>query len=440
MEVDLIIKSKWIAPVIPKATLLEDYAVIVKDKKIVGLCSQKELKTQYIAENTVYLSNHILIPGLVNSHGHAAMALLRGVADDLPLNEWLENRIWPIEKGIVNRDFVLEGTNLAIAEMIASGTTCFADMYFFPDEVAKAAISANIRVQTASPILDFPTIWADNADEYILKATKIHDQYRNHELVYTAFGPHAPYSVSDDPLKKIRVLADELDIPIHMHIHETKKEIEDSIAEFGCRPFERLHNLGLITPRLNSIHSTQLLSNEISTMGTLGTNVTHCPSSNMKLASGFCDANSLIHQGVNVALGTDGAASNNNLNMFNEIRTAALLAKVVSDDASALPAYQALEMATINGAKALGIEELIGSLEPEKFADITAVSLNEYNTLPVNNALSHLVYAANSNQVTHVWVSGENIYNEGVLTTMNKKKILDSAVKWQDRISKELAS
>ena len=208
MEVDLIIKSKWIAPVIPKATLLEDYAVIVKDKKIVDLCSQKGLKTQYIAENTVYLSNHILIPGLVNSHGHAAMALLRGVADDLPLNEWLENRIWPIEQRIVNRDFVLEGTNLAIAEMIASGTTCFADMYFFPDEVAKAAISANIRVQTASPILDFPTIWADNADEYILKATEIHDQYRNDELVYTAFGPHAPYSISDEPLKKIRVLAD----------------------------------------------------------------------------------------------------------------------------------------------------------------------------------------------------------------------------------------
>ena len=363
MEVDLIIKSKWIAPVVPKATLLEDYALIVKNKKIVALYSQHELNTKYTAKNTINLTDHILIPGLVNSHGHAAMALLRGVADDLPLSEWLENRIWPLEKKLVDRNFVAEGTTLAIAEMIISGTTCFADMYFFPDEVAKAAISANIRVQTASPILDFPTIWANNAEEYILKATQIHDKYRNDELVYTAFGPHAPYSVSNESLKKIRVLADELDIPIHMHIHETKKEIEDSLNEFGYRPFERLNNLGLITPRLNSVHSTQLLSNEILIMKELGANVIHCPSSNMKLASGFCEVNDLTSQGVNVALGTDGAASNNNLNMFNEMRTAALLAKAVSGDASALPAHQVLEMATINGAQALGIEDIIGSLE-----------------------------------------------------------------------------
>ena len=374
----------------------------------------------------------------MNSHGHAPMALFRGIADDLPLNEWLERRIWPLEKNLVGRDFVSEGAHLAIAEMITSGTTCFADMYFFPDEVAKVASLANMRVQLASPILDFPTIWANNPDEYILKATQLHDDYRNNEVVYTAFGPHAPYTISDEPLIKIGVLADELDIPIHMHIHETKKEIQDSINQFGCRPLERLLNLGLITPRLNAIHATQLLDDEISYISQLGANIINCPISNMKLASGFCEVIKLMNQDINVALGTDGAASNNTLDMINEMRSAALLAKAISGDARALPAHKALEMATINGAKALGLEELIGSLEPGKFADIAAISFNTFNTFPINNPLSHLIYAVNSSQVSHVWVGGENVLYEGSLTTIDEQNVQDSVLKWQSRIEKAL--
>ena len=436
MEVELIIKSTWIVPVVPRATVLRDYAIIIHEKKILRILPQQEALDQYSARHIVQLDEHVLIPGLINSHCHASMALLRGAADDLPLHEWLQNRIWPLEQEFISRKFVVDGAELAIAEMIASGTTCFADMYFFPDEVAKTAISANIRVQLASPILDFPSVWAANADEYILKATQTHDQYRNSDLVSTAFGPHSLYTVSDDPLRKIGILADELDIPIHVHIHETKTEIQDSIKGFGISPLMRLKNLGLLTPRLVSVHCTHLMDHDIELLSAQGVNVVHCPNSNMKLASGICNVSKLVHHGVNVALGTDGAASNNRLDMFGEMRAASLLAKVSTEDATSLPAYVALEMATIKGAKALGLEEKIGSLEPGKFADVVAVSLNEFNTLPINDPISHLVYGANSSQVSDVWIGGKSVMRHGGLLTLEKTKIINSALSWQEKIEK----
>lgn len=437
MEVELIIKSTWIIPVVPQATVLKDYAIIIHEKKILGILPQKEALDQYSAKHIVQLDDHVLIPGLINSHCHASMALLRGTADDLPLDEWLENRIWPLEQEFISKKFVVDGAELAIAEMIASGTTCFADMYFFPDEVAKTAISANMRVQLASPILDFPSIWAANADEYILKATQTHDQYRNSDLVSTAFGPHSLYTVSDEPLSKIGMLADELDIPIHVHMHETKNEIQDSMKSFGINPLTRLSDLGLLTPRLVSVHCTHLTEHDIELLSEQGANVVHCPNSNMKLASGICNVSKLIHHGVNVALGTDGAASNNRLDMFGEMRAAALLAKVSTEDATSLPAHIALEMATIHGANALGLEEKIGSLEPGKYADVVAVSLNEFNTLPVNDPISHVVYAANSSQVNHVWIGGKSVMRDGSLLTLEKTKIMESALFWQGKFEQK---
>jgi 5-methylthioadenosine/S-adenosylhomocysteine deaminase len=434
MEVELIIKSTWIVPVVPRATILKDYAIIIHEKKILGILPQQEALDQYSAKHIVQLDDHVLIPGLINSHCHASMTLLRGTADDLPLDEWLQNRIWPLEKEFMSREFVVDGAELAIAEMITSGTTCFADMYFFPDEVAKTAISANMRVQLASPILDFPSIWAANADEYILKATQTHDQYRNSDLVSTAFGPHSLYTVSDEPLSKIGMLADELDIPIHVHMHETKNEIQDSMQSFGVSPLTRLKNLGLITPRLVSVHCTHLMDHEIELLSEQGANVVHCPNSNMKLASGICNVSKLIHHGINVALGTDGAASNNRLDMFGEMRAAALLAKVSTEDATSLPAHMALEMATIHGAMALGLEEKIGSLEPGKFADVVAVSLNEFNTLPINDPISHLIYGVNSSQVSHAWIGGKNVMCDGSLLTLEKTKIIESALSWQTKM------
>jgi len=435
MQVDLIIQAKWLIPIVPRGQALEDQAIIIKDKIIHDLCSIHDSESLFQAEQVIKLPDHAVIPGLVNAHGHSPMALLRGVADDIPLKEWLEEKIWPLEERLVDRAFVYEGASLAIAEMITSGTTCFADMYFFPDEVAKAALNARMRVQLASPVLDFPTCWAQDADEYILKATQLHDRYRDNEFVTTAFGPHAPYTVSDESLCKVATLAEELDVPIHIHVHETLEEVEEAVKTEGRRPLQRLKDLGLISPRLNCIHVTQLLTEEIKILSHHGANVIHCPESNMKLASGFCPVSALMEQSVNVGLGTDGGASNNDLDMFSEIRSAALLAKAASGNATNIPAHQALEMATINGAKALGLDNIIGSLEIGKKADIAAISLDSFNSIPINNPVSTLVYAVNASQVSHVWCAGQSLLTEGKLVTLDETKIRRSALNWRQKIA-----
>lgn len=317
--VDTLVHARWVIPVVPAGAVLENHCVAIRDKKIVALCASEEASTRFQADNAVTLNNHVLIPGLVNAHGHAPMALMRGVADDMALKDWLEKHIWPLEGRFVSREFVQQGALLAMAEMIRSGTTTFADMYFFPDEVARTANEVQMRVQLASPILDFPTVWAQDADEYISKATRLHDDFRGGEYVHTAFGPHAPYTVSDAPLKKLAMLAEELDVPIHMHVHETAQEIADAIAADGRRPLKRLADLNMLSPRLVCVHATHLEDEEKKLLAEHGASVIHCPESNMKLASGFCEVASLLAHEVNVALGTDGGASNNDLDMFGEM-------------------------------------------------------------------------------------------------------------------------
>ncbi len=435
LEADLVIHAKWVIPVDAESQILENHSVVVADKRIIKILSQDEARKKVLAAQTVELPHHALIPGLINAHGHAAMSLFRGVADDIPLKEWLEEYIWPLEGEHVSAEFVQQGAILACAEMIASGTTCFADMYFFPDAVAKVVLDAQLRVQLASPILDFPTVWANDADEYILKATQLHDNYRNSDLVHTAFGPHAPYTVSDEPLRKIAMLAEELDIPIHMHVHETAQEVEESITSNGMRPLQRLAKLGLISPRLLCVHATQLLEEELKLLNENGAHVIHCPESNLKLASGFCPVNKLLKNGINVGLGTDGCASNNDLDMFSEMRTAALLAKGVAGDASAVPAYQALRIATINGARAMGLDHKIGSLETGKFADLTAVDMSCYNSIPIYNPVSHLVYNTQASQVSHVWCSGKLLFENNELLTIDKLKLVETTHNWQQQIA-----
>lgn len=432
LTADLLILADWIIPVVPRNTLLRNSAIAIENRKIIAILDQEEALERIVADKTQTLSpNHVLIPGLVNSHGHIPMALFRGIADDIPLKQWLEERIWPLESSYVSREFVQQGANLAIAEMISSGTTCFADMYFFPDEVAKATVAAGIRAQLASPIMDFPTAWGQNPDEYIAKATDLHDNYRNSEQIFAAFGPHAPYSISDKPLETLRVLADELDIPIHMHVHETAQEVRDAVASDGRRPLQRLADLGIVSPRLLCVHATQLIDDEIAMLNESGASVVHCPESNLKLASGFCEVAKLLDGGVNVALGTDGAASNNDLDMFGEIHTAAIVAKAIASNASAVPAHQALELATINGARAMGLSSIIGSLEIGKFADIAAVNLDHLNTLPIHNPTSHLVYATNSAQVSHVWCGGQPVLQDGELKTLDVPLLRKNAFHWQ---------
>jgi 5-methylthioadenosine/S-adenosylhomocysteine deaminase len=434
-QIELAISPRWLIPVIPAGVVLHDHSVIIGAKRIQAILPTADLPARYPGIAEVKLASHVLIPGLVNSHGHSPMSLFRGIADDVPLKTWLEDHIWPLESKLVSEDFVYQGAELAIAEMLLSGTTCFADMYFFPDAVARAATNAHIRTQLSSPVLDFPTVWGQNADEYIFKATDLHDDYRNSELIYTAFGPHAPYTVSDAPLQKIMTLAEELDIPIHMHLHETAEEVETAIQSTGKRPLQRLAELGLVSPRLVCVHGTQLSEQDIQLIRDNGAHVVHCPESNLKLASGFCPVGALISAGVNVALGTDGCASNNDLDMFSEMRTAALLAKGVAGDASTLPAHQALQLATINGARALGLEQLIGSIEAGKFADLTAVRLDSLNALPVYNPESHLVYNTQAAQVSHVWVGGRAVVNDRQLTTLEYGAVQELALHWQKEIS-----
>ncbi|HLQ26829.1 MAG TPA: TRZ/ATZ family hydrolase [Acidiferrobacterales bacterium] len=432
-KIDTLIKARWIIPVEPAGTVLEHHALAVKDGAILAIFPM-EKASNYEAQTVVDLPTHAVIPGLVNAHTHAAMSLFRGLADDLPLMEWLNNHIWPAEAQWVSAQFVRDGTALSVAEMLRGGITCFNDMYFFPEETARVVKDAGIRACIGLIVLEFPSAWAKTADEYLSKGLKLHDDLRSYDLITTAFAPHAPYTVSDAPLERIRTLADELDIPIHMHVHETADEVTEAVARSGVRPLERLKRLQLLTPRLLAVHMTQLLPEEIKTLAETGVQVLHCPESNLKLASGLCPAAALLKAGINVALGTDGAASNNDLDMLGEMRTAALLAKGVSGDATALPAHAALTSATLNGAKALGLEEYIGSLKPGKSADLTAIDLSFTATQPVYNPLSQIVYSATREQVTDVWVAGKRLLHNRRLMTLDEQAVLAKAAAWRDKI------
>ena len=433
--VDTLIHSRWIAPVEPAATLIENHTVAIHEGRILDILPSDQARVAYTATVEHSLDRHLLIPGLINTHTHAAMSLLRGLADDLPLHEWLNDHIWPAESRWVNEEFVHDGTQLAMAEMLRSGTTCFNDMYFFPDITARAAAGCGMRASVGLIVIDFPTVWAHDADEYISRGLAVHDHYRSDPLITTLFAPHAPYSVSDKPLEHIRVLADELDIGIHMHVHETADEVDKAIELTGKRPLARLHDLGLISPAMLAVHMTQMTAEEISQYAASGGHVAHCPESNMKLASGFCPVQSLMTAGINVALGTDSAASNNDLDMLGEMRTAALLGKAVCNDASALPAHTILEMATLNGAKALGIDADVGSLLAGKWADIVAVRLDTLETQPVYDPVSQLVYASGREQVTDVWVAGQHLLKERRLTTLDGEDILERTRDWHNRIN-----
>jgi len=433
--VDTLIHSRWVIPVEPDNTVLEHHSVAMHNGRIVDILPTEVARQRYEATQVVEKPSHALIPGLVNAHTHASMTLLRGIADDLPLMEWLQNHIWPAEGRWVGAEFVFDGTLLALAESLRGGVTCMNEMYFFPDQAAKAAVQVGARMVAGLIVIDFPTVWAANTDQYIEKALELHDRYRGHPLISTAFAPHAPYTVSDGPLSRIRVLADEMDIPIHIHVHETAGEIEQSIEVHGKRPLARLDALGLLSPRLLAVHMTQLTAAEIDRCADTGVHVLHCPESNMKLASGFCPVDTLLKAGVNVALGTDGAASNNDLDMFGEMRSAALLGKVVASDASAVPAHTALRMATLNGAKALGLDGEIGSIVTGKAADLVAIDLGSIELQPIYHPISQIVYAAGRQHVTDVWVAGRRVVHDRALTTLDEAAVRAKTAEWQGRIS-----
>ena len=433
--VDTLIHARWVIPVTENDPVLDHHSIAIHDGRIVDILPTEQARVQYQAHIENEYSRHALIPGLVNTHTHASMTLFRGLADDLPLMDWLNNHIWPAEQKWVNEEFIHDGSELAIAEMLRSGTTCFNDMYFFPDVTARVARDAGIRACVGLIVLDFPTVWANDAEEYIEKGLDLRDKFRSDSLVHTPFAPHAPFTVSDEPLQKVRMFSDEMDLPVHIHVHETAHEVEQAIEATGKRPLARLQELGLVSPNLVAVHMTQLTDDEIQMVAEAGSHVVHCPESNLKLASGYCQVQKLLDAGVNVALGTDGTASNNDLNMFGEMRTAALIGKCIAEDASALSAAQTLRMATLNGAKALGLDNEIGSLEKGKYADMVAVDFNRLELSPVYNPVSHLVYSCGREHVTDVWVAGKHLLKERALTTLDERKIIEKAKSWNQRIS-----
>lgn len=429
--IDLLISARWIIPVIPEGQVFEDCSVAIQGGDIISLLPTAEARRKYAPRQHVDLSNHVLIPGLINAHGHAAMTLLRGFADDYPLKTWLEQHIWPAEMRWVSEEFVQDGTELAIAEMIRSGTSCFSDMYFFPENAAKAANHAGIRSQIAFPVFDFPSPWGRGPDEYIHKGLQLRDDYKSRELTRIAFGPHAPYTLSDEPLRKIASYAEELDTCVQIHLHETAGEISDSLKQFGMRPIQRLKELEFFSPLTQCVHMTTLDDSDIETIAAYNAQVIHCPESNLKLASGLCPVAKLLDYGINVALGTDGAASNNDLNMFGELHTAALVAKAVAGDPTVVDAHKALQLATINGARALGWANRIGSIEAGKAADLAAVELGTIESEPLYNPASQLVYTNSGSRVSHLWVNGAALMSERQLLTLNEQEILIKARQWR---------
>ena len=434
-SIDLLISARWVVPIQPDRVVLEDHAVAIDGGAIVEVLPAADVAAKYVPRERVNLPEHALIPGLVNAHTHNPMTLLRGLADDLPLMTWLREHIWPVEAKVIGPEFVRDGVELAIAEMLRGGTTCCSENYFFPNAQAAAYKAHGFRAMVGLPIIEFPSAWAKDRDEYFERALAVHDQYRGDLLIGTTFAPHAPYTVSDASFERIRTLSDQLDLPVHLHLMETAREVEDSKREHGLRPMQRLQKLGLVNDRLIAVHMTQVSDAEIATCAEAGVSVVHCPESNLKLASGFCPAEKLRRGGVNLALGTDGCASNNDLDMFGELRTAALLAKAVAVDAAAFDDAFALRAATLNGAKALQLDGKIGSIAAGKRADLVAVKMDEVETQPLYNVISHLAYAVSRRQVSDVWIDGTRKLAAGALVDFDLAGVLEKTRRWCERIA-----
>ncbi len=460
MPTETILHARWIIPIIPHGQVLQNHSLVMNDGLITAILPTPEARqlARMSHAREIELSKHALLPGLVNAHTHVAMNLLRGVADDLPLMTWLQEHIWPLENQLLADQFVFDGSKLACAELIRSGVTCFNDMYFFPAATLRATEEAGLRASIGLAVIDFPTPWGSGPDDYLRKGEALHeewhirysersalarslqnelnllDEWHGNPRMSFMLAPHAPYTVSDAPLLRVRELAAKLNIGIHMHVHETAQEVADAERQYGERPLARLDRLGLLNERFLAVHMTQLNEAEIDMLAARGVHIAHCPESNLKLASGMAPLARLRAHGINVGIGTDGAASNNDLDLLGETRTAALLAKGFSGDAAAIPAADALYMATLGGARALGLGERIGSLEPGKAADLIAIDLGQIETQPLFDPIAQIIYAAGRGQITHLWVAGRMLMNERRLMTLNEDDLLAKAGQWQEHI------
>ncbi len=430
-----LIHPRYLVAVRPQGIVLENHSIAIEQGLIVSIMPRTESGQAYPEAESIELPDHVLLPGFINLHTHSPMTLLRGYADDMDLDVWLREHIWPAEQEFVGPSFVADGARLAIAEMFRAGTTCFNDMYFFPDVIGETCLEAGIRASIGVPLIETQTAWASDIDSYFEQGLRLHDEWRSESLLSITFSPHAPYSVSDETLRRVATHSRELEVPVHLHLLETNWDIKHSLQHHEVHPLHRLRDLDLLNSRLLAVHMTQLSSEDIDQLAQAGVHVIHCPQSNLKLASGICPLASLLEAGVNVALGTDGAASNNDLDLLSEAQTAALLAKGISGNAKAVDAFQALEMMTINGAKALGIDQLTGSIEAGKAADLCAIDLSCPETQPLYHVVSQVIYAASRRQVSDVWVAGRRVLDSGQLTTIDLEEVIRKAGQWQERLS-----
>lgn len=431
---DTIIDARWVIPIEPADVVLESHSVAIADGALLALMPTADIDAHYTARQRTTLPDHVLIPGLVNLHTHAAMTLMRGLADDKALMDWLKNHIWPVEAKMVSPAFVRDGTLLACAEMLRGGVSCFSDMYFFGEHAAHAAVEAGMRASIGMIALEMPSPYASDAHDYLAKGLAMRDALRDEPLLSFTMAPHAPYTVSDQTLERVATYAAELDLQVHIHLHETLEEIAESVARHGMRPIARLQQLGFLSPSLIAVHAVHLEPEEIVLLARHGCSVAHCPTSNLKLASGIAPVAQMLAQGVNVGIGTDGAASNNRLDLLGDMRLAALLAKAATGDPTAVNAHIALHMATLAGARALGLDKKIGSLVAGKRADIAAIELSSPETSPCYDPASQVVYAAGREHVTHVWVDGALRVANGELVDLDPRELQHKAAHWKGKI------
>ena len=433
-QADHIIHGRWVIPC-ENSEVLENHALVLLQGKILDVLPSKKASQEYSAPVVERFSSHALLPGFVNAHTHIGMNLFRGLADDLSLMDWLHHHIWPAERAWVSHELVYDASLLAAAEMIRSGTTCFNEMYFFLQATAQAADHAGLRGQIGITVIDFPTAWAKNVDEYLDKGLGFYEEYKNHERIGCTLAPHAIYTVGEETLVRIQRLAEKHRLRINMHIQETQEEIVLSLAKTKKRPLRRLHDIGLVTPDLIAIHLSQINEEDLEILRQGKPQLVHCPESNMKLGSGVCPVHSFHENDLNVALGTDGVASNNDLDMISEMRSAAFLSKVTTLNPQSLPATAALRMATLNGAKALGLDKVIGSLRAGKAADFIAIDLGGLETQPLYHPNSQIVYSASRQQVSDVWVAGKRLMKKRKLLTLDEKELLKKAKYWQKKLA-----
>lgn len=437
-----VIAPAWLARVEPGLDVETGMAVVVQGDRIAAIEPVDRARAAHPQAEFVELPGHLLCPGFVNLHCHAAMSLLRGAGDDLPLERWLGERIWPIEGQLMSPEFVHDGALLGCHELLLGGVTCVNDMYFFPESMLQAARALGMRASAGIVVIDFPSAWGTGPDDYLAKGLAMRDRWLDDPLVGFTLAPHAPYTVGDDALRRVATLSQELGLPVHIHVHETAQEIAQSVEQHGCRPLERLRRLGLLGPDLIAVHAVHLDPAEVALLARHSASVAHCPHSNLKLGSGIAPVARMGELGINVGIGTDGAASNNRLDLLAEARTAALLAKGSSGDATAWSAHRTLEAMTLGGARALGLAGRIGSIEPDKQADLVAVELTAPEVSPVFDPVSHLLYAAGREHVREVWVAGRHVVRKrqlvDALAATTLSEVVRRSAMWQNRASEIL--